>query len=184
MDKNKRQTVAFTTKYNGIAKALNTEIKVTSAHEQGNTLTLNGIWDTGATHSSINKKYVEPLGLKPVGMCVVNTAGGSVNAYQYIINMTLPNKQMLTTMVTATDLVNTDMLIGMDVISQGDFAISNFNGYTILNFRLPSVCDTDFVGNMKSMQPAKKEFKQSRNELCLCGSGKKYKKCCGRFVQQ
>ena len=23
---------------------------------------------------------------------------------------------------------------------------------------------------------------QGRNELCACGSGKKYKKCCGRFT--
>lgn len=26
----------------------------------------------------------------------------------------------------------------------------------------------------------KAQLKQSRNELCACGSGKKYKNCCGR----
>lgn len=31
-----------------------------------------------------------------------------------------------------------------------------------------------------SNQPAKKPAKIGRNELCPCGSGKKYKKCCGR----
>ena len=29
-------------------------------------------------------------------------------------------------------------------------------------------------------QPARKESKVGRNDPCPCGSGKKYKKCCGR----
>ncbi|MDD2445442.1 MAG: SEC-C metal-binding domain-containing protein [Clostridia bacterium] len=69
----------------------------------------------------------------------------------------------------------------MDVISQGDFAISNFEGVTILNFRLPSISHTDFVQNLKSLEPRKSGFRQGRNEQCLCGSGKKYKNCCGKF---
>ena len=28
--------------------------------------------------------------------------------------------------------------------------------------------------------PVKKDKKPGRNDLCPCGSGKKYKKCCGR----
>ena len=30
-------------------------------------------------------------------------------------------------------------------------------------------------------QPVKKADKPGRNDPCPCGSGKKYKKCCGRF---
>lgn len=39
---------------------------------------------------------------------------------------------------------DTDIVIGMDVISQGDFAISNFEGKTIFTFRCPSVAKIDF----------------------------------------
>jgi len=35
-------------------------------------------------------------------------------------------------------------------------------------------------GDMVSPPPIKKEPKVGRNEPCPCGSGKKYKKCCGR----
>ncbi len=35
-------------------------------------------------------------------------------------------------------------------------------------------------GQMVSGPPIKKEKKIGRNEPCPCGSGKKYKKCCGR----
>ena len=30
-------------------------------------------------------------------------------------------------------------------------------------------------------EPVKKEKTTGRNDLCPCGSGKKYKNCCGRF---
>ena len=35
-------------------------------------------------------------------------------------------------------------------------------------------------GDMVSGPPVRKEPKVGRNEPCPCGSGKKYKKCCGR----
>ena len=37
-----------------------------------------------------------------------------------------------------------DILIGMDIISKGDFAISNYNGKTQFSFRLPSQQDVDY----------------------------------------
>jgi len=37
---------------------------------------------------------------------------------------------------------------------------------------------TDSPNDMKA-----KNFKVGRNELCTCGSGKKYKKCCGQIIK-
>jgi hypothetical protein len=39
----------------------------------------------------------------------------------------------------------TDALIGMDVITQGDFAITNLNGKTVMSFRVPSIAMIDFL---------------------------------------
>lgn len=39
---------------------------------------------------------------------------------------------------------NIDLLIGMDIISLGDFAITNVNGKTTFSFRLPSTSIIDF----------------------------------------
>ena len=36
------------------------------------------------------------------------------------------------------------MLIGMDIITLGDFAITNLNGQTVMSFRLPSSGRIDF----------------------------------------
>jgi len=37
------------------------------------------------------------------------------------------------------------MLIGMDIIGIGDFAVSNYNNKTIFSFRYPSKHKIDFV---------------------------------------
>ena len=63
-----------------------------------------------------------------------------------------------------------DVLIGMDIIGLGDFAVSNFRGKTTFTFRIPSLKEIDF-----GPTPAK----VGRNDPCPCGSGKKYKKCHG-----
>jgi uncharacterized protein YchJ len=49
----------------------------------------------------------------------------------------------------------------------------------------PEMEDMRYFGLTKKereadIQPARTEPKIGRNELCHCGSGKKYKKCCGK----
>jgi uncharacterized protein YecA (UPF0149 family) len=36
-----------------------------------------------------------------------------------------------------------------------------------------------YLGEKRNITPIKVETKPGRNELCPCGSGLKYKKCCG-----
>lgn len=38
-----------------------------------------------------------------------------------------------------------NMIIGMDVISMGDLAITNYNGQIFLTFRVPSIDRIDYV---------------------------------------
>jgi hypothetical protein len=40
---------------------------------------------------------------------------------------------------------NVEALIGMNVISLGDFTISNFAGRTCMTFRMPSLETTDYT---------------------------------------
>jgi uncharacterized protein YecA (UPF0149 family) len=74
------------------------------------------------------------------------------------------------------------LLIGMDLISLGDFAVTNFAGKTVFSFRVPSVQMIDFVqsGNRGAVPPPSGVSKAGRNDPCPCGSGKKFKKCCLR----
>jgi predicted aspartyl protease len=105
-----------------------------------------GIWDSGATNSVITKKVVDELGLKPIGQKEVNSATETVVANTYLVNFILPSNVVITNvLVTELNLNSCDVLIGMDVITLGDFSITNKDGRTVMSFRMPSCVEHDYV---------------------------------------
>jgi uncharacterized protein YecA (UPF0149 family) len=71
----------------------------------------------------------------------------------------------------------------MDVITRGDFTISNYQGKTVMTFRIPSIEKIDYVqqkSDHSQQIPVKKGIQTGRNAPCPCGSGRKYKHCCGK----
>ena len=153
---------AFTTRYNGRARVLHNTVGVslpttpeeakTSQSEVKNYL---AIWDTGATHSAITKRVVDDLGLKPTGARETRHADGKSINNTYLVNILLPNKVMVGNVrVTEVKLIPDDnisddkqpqLLIGMDIIGLGDFAVTNADGKTTFSFRVPSVEEIDFI---------------------------------------
>jgi predicted aspartyl protease len=139
----------------------------------------NAIWDTGASGTVITRKVVGDLGLKPITMKQVSTASGIEMSNVYLVNVLLPNKVGFSNIhVTEGKLTGIDALIGMDIISNGDFSISNYQGITTFSFRVPSCACIDFVEQSKAAQTYVAPPKIGRNDHCPCGSGKKYKNCC------
>jgi len=182
---------AFTTTANGRMPSLvSDDVTVFPAFDPVNDTHLEGlkfkaIWDTGATGSVISKKVATDSGLKPIAMAIVHTAGGTKNCPVYLINMRLPNGMGIAQIrVTEGELAgDIDVLIGMDVISEGDFAVTHLNGKTVFTFRMPSVVCIDFVKEINSpLRPVTlhADQKTGRNQPCPCGSGKKYKRCHGK----
>lgn len=114
---------------------------------------VNGLWDTGATNSVINESIAKELGLKPIGIAKVHHANGESIVNKYLVNIVLPNKMMLP-MITVTEgkLSGTDVLLGMDIISLGDFSISHKDSGTTFSFQIPSTHNIDFVNEIKKMQ--------------------------------
>ena len=145
----------------------------------------NAIWDTGATGSVISQRVVDELGLHPTGFIPVHHAGGCDLSPWYKVNIMLPNNVGFSEIkVTQAKLTSADVLIGMDIISLGDFSITNVNGKTTFSFRVPSLETIDYVKEQqkkqKVQQPVIAPKKVGRNNPCPCGSGKKYKHCCGK----
>lgn len=72
----------------------------------------------------------------------------------YFINITLNNNNItLDVVVTECEELSSNkdigMLIGMDIITTGDFSITNYNEHTTMSFRTPSIQTIDFVRGMK-----------------------------------
>jgi SEC-C motif/Aspartyl protease len=139
---------------------------------------VQALWDTGATQSVITKETSEVLQLKPVGITKVIHAGGSSDCNTHVVNMVLPNNvtvQGLLVSENAEIVGHFGAIIGMDIISQGDLAITNAVGQTWMSFRIPSSSRTDFVEEFNQQLRSK----IGPNEPCYCGSGRKFKKCHG-----
>lgn len=161
---------ALTLKANGIARVLISDIGVSEplgnlqAIQTTRIKTFKGIWDTGATGCVITNKVVSGLDLKPTGMREVHTANGKANQQTYLVDIYLPNQvRVVNLTVTEASLPqDTDCLIGMDVITLGDFCITNLNGMTVMSFRTPSSTCIDFVEELKQNDPNKMSRQQRR----------------------
>jgi len=105
------------------------------------------IWDTGATHSCITQDVIAALGLKPITMRRVHHAGGTEDAEVFSIHLMLPNNVgFRDVLATRCQLpTGSQVLIGMDIITVGDFAITNTGGKTVCSFRTPSTKRIDYV---------------------------------------
>lgn len=178
---------AFTQRYEGITNVLRSECVVSQAFDPSSlsrpeTCTVTCVWDTGATNSVISPRLAQVLKLIPTGRSFVNDASGQKVSNTYMVNIMLPNNVGVPFLqVTEGVLLGFDMLIGMDIISKGDFSISCPNGKTVFTFQLPSTHEVDYVDGKMIQTPVVKLAKEpGRNDPCPCGSGKKYKQCCGK----
>lgn len=141
-------------------------------------------WDTGATNTCISERVVRELNLIPTGKAHIQTPSGSAVRNEYKVDIKLQNENVYIKNVYVIDSEiekqGIDILIGMNIINLGDFSVSNYNGYTSFTFRTPSVAKTDYVQVINNRKTIKKIEKTMPNDLCPCGSGKKYKRCCGK----
>ena len=107
------------------------------------------LWDTGATISAVTKRVANDLGLTTEALIPIQHAGGvSVDVPQHYVNLLLPGGMLIVGRpVAQLPLANFDVIVGMDIISRGDFAVSNYDGKTTFTFRIPSAEELDFAAD-------------------------------------
>lgn len=148
---------AFTLKSNGILNMLQTGVWVSSdVRDKSRLYTPKmwcGLWDTGASKSSINQKIVDDLSLIPIGNTNICTANGIVAVNTYFVDFSLSNGVTIKNiMVSGANLGDDiDVLIGMDVIQCGDFSITNVNRRTTFSFQTPSIREIDYLEEEKKL---------------------------------
>jgi len=186
------KTSAFTAEFNGLAREIKINCSISLPYTPEANLRESppklinalALWDTGATSSAVTHDLATKLGLKPITKVNVNTANGIALQNVYLVNIYLPNKVVIP-YVKVTEILGSvggfDVLIGMDIISLGDFSITNKDHKTTFSFRVPSIKTIDYVKehNEQFHTPVKAEKTPGRNDPCYCGSGKKYKNCHG-----
>lgn len=108
---------------------------------------LIAVWDTGATGTTITTEVAKKFKFESMGAATLRGVTGCASCTRYLVSLHLPNG-VIVPEVEVTDCegdIGCDVLIGMDIISLGDFAVSNYDGRTTFTFRIPSVERIDFT---------------------------------------
>ena len=184
MAKGVKHFLAFTHTYNARTNRVLSDIEVFEAFDPANppnsptSFKTTALWDTGATGSSISPAVAQHLGLIPSGTQKMITAAGEHMSPMFMVNFGLPNGVGVPGINAAqiAPQADFDVLLGMDVITLGDFSITNVEGKTTMSFRIPSIKTIDYV----QMANTFKYRNVGRNALCPCGSNEKFKKCHGK----
>jgi hypothetical protein len=159
----------------GVFSAFDVDKTAPDAHPQG--ISVKAIWDTGAQMTVVSKNVVAQLSLQPIGQMNCQGVNGVAKVNRYIVNVKLPNSVGVSELpVMEGNLNGFDVLIGMDLITLGDFSVTANNGKTVMSFRIPNNGVTDYVHETNRLRLS--ILKKNPKNGCVCGSGKTAKKCC------
>lgn len=148
---------AFTTSFDGHSNQLYNDVRISA---NGSIITVRALWDTGATMSAISHSVVSDLNLVSTGKQLVATPTGKKEVDTYCVDGTLPNNVNFDGLIVIDSEIGSQkaggapigMLIGMDIIGQGDFAVTNHNGKTVFTYRCPAVGLIDFVKQINAQK--------------------------------
>jgi gag-polyprotein putative aspartyl protease len=105
------------------------------------------LWDTGATHTCISDRLAAQMGLAIVDIVQVATANGIVRVPTYFAQIKLSNGLIISDLELDQFQFSNDecdLIVGMDIITQGDFSITNVGGKTVFSFRIPTLSTIDY----------------------------------------
>jgi hypothetical protein len=136
---------AFTVVYEEIINELTSPANVlpaslTKKQEVPVPVHVTALWDTGAVGTCIKPWLKDQLNLKLFNTTtLLSGVGGNITVYASLINIRLAyNIEIEDCPVYVTDFPgNADILIGMDIINMGDFAVCNANNKTSFSFAVP-----------------------------------------------
>jgi hypothetical protein len=99
------------------------------------------MWDTGSIITCISKRFAELLQLRRIESRQLTSIHGSETSNVYMLDIVLPDYVTIQN-ILASEIPNSadfDVIIGMNIIGLGNFAISNDKGKTLFSFRLPAL---------------------------------------------
>ena len=150
-----QQPRAFTAQAPGLANVLISPCQVKPNGAEASAFReFVGVWDTGATSSAITQRVIDECKLNPIGRALVYHAGTDDDPNEidtYLVDLLLLNGVVVREIeVGYSNFRGGDVLIGMDIINAGDFAITHRDGNTKFTFQIPSQEDIDFVNAQES----------------------------------
>lgn len=127
----------------GLLRSLNTEVRLIFPGGKQSP-PFKAVWDTGATRSVVTRRVSRHL--DPVGVTQILGVNSETIVFTYFASLLLPNNEVVRLQVAEVEsAAGPDVLVGMDIIALGDFAVSSYEGTTSFTFRMPSQERIDFT---------------------------------------
>ena len=153
-NKNHPTVYALTKRHDEIASAIYTSAGVCLPespivpNDESAIRWVKALWDTGATNSSISDRLASDMDMPFEDYALVSTAMGLARVPIYPVRLFLPNRvtfdEIEAIEFTYSEDDDCDLIIGMDIMTQGDLAMTNLDGRTVFSFRIPSLHTVDF----------------------------------------
>jgi len=138
---------AFTIESDGVLESVVSDVSIRQSEKlcqvnglQNNEILVKALWDTGANRSCVSVKMAKRLGLLKIDTSDTSGVSGVFSSFVHLIDIVLPNMISVRN-VRVTEFIDDgdfDVIIGMDIITCGDFAISNYGRKTVVSFRVPA----------------------------------------------
>ena len=155
--------LAFSLNHTGLARELVTKVIIENSvnNKKKESFALS---DTGASGTVLTKKMSSLLELRTIDQTMIQTPNSDPQESNiYNITLFLPNRVMLSNIriCEANTIAHQSavVLIGMDIICLGDFAITNNNSKTLFSFSIPPHRKKiDFVERAEKLNLKKKKY--------------------------
>ena len=98
----------------------------------------HAMWDTGSTATILSRRLVselQPEGFQQGGIIGI---GGETKGSTYLVHIFLPTGDAVTCHEVYEADMEWDAIIGMDIISLGNFHLDCDHGETLFSFELPN----------------------------------------------
>ncbi|MCK4540830.1 MAG: clan AA aspartic protease [Spirochaetales bacterium] len=141
-----RYSALYSENPNGLARAVITPAKIRIplifTNLKHDFFETGALWDTGATNTVISVKLAQELGLPTTGKAKTRGVHGENVVNTHLIDILLMDSVLFPTWQVSAGIIDPDnrgigLLIGMDIISLGDFALTHNGDNTAFSFLVP-----------------------------------------------
>ena len=129
----------FSISLGSLADEIVTECEFVSLEQQRRVKALRAMWDTGSNATILSTKLVSELRPDQFGQGGMTGIGGQSEGDTYLMHVSLPTGDIITYQeVYEANLGDYDAIIGMDIITRGNFHLDCDHGETLFSFELPN----------------------------------------------
>lgn len=127
----------FSINLGSLADEIVTECEFVTHDQKRRVKARRTMWDTGSNATILSTALVRELHPEVFGQGGMSGIGGQAEGNTYLLHVLLPSSDVITYQeVYEADLRDYDAIIGMDIITRGDFHLDCNKGETVFSFQL------------------------------------------------